>query len=91
MPMASALLLLVAANAGTAGKRPDRGTLDLEPIDRVWSGHAVRFALEVGASVIFIAYYDAQRQLTVASRPRDGRTWSYQKLDTATPASRVAG
>ncbi|HEV7608375.1 MAG TPA: hypothetical protein VGO61_13615 [Steroidobacteraceae bacterium] len=51
---------------GTAGKRPDRGTFDLEPIDRVWSGHAVRFALEVAANVIFISYYDAQRQFTVA-------------------------
>jgi hypothetical protein len=82
--MASAVLLLAAASGGAAEKRPERGTFNPETIDSVWSGHAVRFALDVGPNAIFVAYYDAQRQLTVASRPRNGGTWSYRKLDTRT-------
>ena len=82
--MTSALLMLVAASAGAAEKRPGRGTFALEAIDRVWSGHAVRFALETDANTVFVAYYDAERQLTVASRPRHGGAWRYQKLDTRT-------
>ena len=81
--MLSVALLLISA-AGAAEERPGQGTHELLPIDRVWSGHAVRFALEVDGGKIFVAYYDAARQLTVASRPRHGGTWSYQKLDTRT-------
>ena len=53
-----------------------------DAIDRVWSGHSVRSALLVTKSRIFVGYYDANRQLTVASRPRNGSAWTYQKLDT---------
>jgi len=59
-------------------------TLDLSAIDRVWSGHSVRFALTVTDRSIVAAYYDASRQMTVASRLRAGGTWSYRKLDTRT-------
>jgi hypothetical protein len=53
-----------------------------EAIDRVWSGHSVRSALLVTQDRIYIGYYDAGRQLTVAMRPVTGGGWTYQKLDT---------
>ncbi len=53
-----------------------------DAIDRVWSGHSVRSALLVTKDRIYIGYYDASRQLTVAVRPLGGGGWTYQKLDT---------
>lgn len=53
-----------------------------EAIDRVWSGHSVRFALVTTKSDIVVGYYDANRQLTVARRRKAGGGWTYQKLDT---------
>ncbi len=53
-----------------------------DAIDRVWSGHSVRSALLVTRDRIYIGYYDANRQLTVAVRPLGGGGWTYQKLDT---------
>lgn len=55
-------------------------SLDLSAIDRVWSGHSVRFALVVNEKSIHVAYYDANRQMTVASRPRGVAHWTYHKL-----------
>lgn len=53
-----------------------------EAIDRVWSGHSVRSALLLTKTRIVIGYYDANRQLTIAARPKNGGGWVYQKLDT---------
>lgn len=55
---------------------------EITAIDRVWAGQSSRFALSVTAARIFVAYYDANRQLTVASRPRQSNDWVYQKLDS---------
>ncbi len=51
-------------------------------VNRVWSGHSVGFALVVTKAAILAAYYDADRHLTVASRPRRGGDWVYRKLDS---------
>ncbi len=57
----------------------------MEAIDRIWSGHYSRFALATTARSIVVAYYDANRQLTVATRPRDnGAGWVYHRLDSWT-------
>jgi hypothetical protein len=82
--MVSTVLWCLTTVAAAAEKRPEGGTLELQAIDRVWSGHAVRFSLKVTADTVFVAYYDAGRQLTVASQPRGGGAWRYQKLDTRT-------
>ncbi len=55
----------------------------LQPIDKVWSGHSVKFALLVTRTRVVIGYYDAGRQLTVAMRDRTGGSWISQKLDTS--------
>jgi hypothetical protein len=56
----------------------------IQEVDRVWSGHAVNFALAVSPNTIFVGYYDAQRRLTVVSRPTSKSDWTYQKLDVVT-------
>lgn len=50
------------------------------PVDRVWSGHPVGFALLTEASYQFAAYYNADRQLVVASRMLDESTWTRTPL-----------
>ena len=59
-------------------------TPKLEAIDQVWSGHSVNFAIQTSSARVFVAYYDANRRLTVASRARAGGSWTYQKLDSVT-------
>jgi hypothetical protein len=57
----------------------------IEAVDRVWAGHYTAFALVPGKDRIVVAYYDANRQLTVATRPRDnGAGWVYHRLDSWT-------
>jgi len=55
--------------------------MDLEP---VWSGHPVSFALLTVDGHQFAAYYDANRQVTVAQRKLDSATWKFRKLENFT-------
>jgi hypothetical protein len=50
-----------------------------ELIDRVWSGHPVKFGFLTERGHQFIAYYDAERQITVAGRKLDGTNWTRVK------------
>lgn len=52
----------------------------IEAVDRVWAGHDVPFALVVAEERIFVGYYDAARQLSVASRSRKSSGWTYKRL-----------
>ncbi|WAC47137.1 BNR repeat-containing protein [Asticcacaulis sp. SL142] len=55
----------------------------VEAIDKVWAGHSVGFAVTTSASHIYVAYYDANRQLSVAQRPLNNPAhWVYHKVDT---------
>ncbi|MGR6331195.1 BNR repeat-containing protein [Sphingomonas sp. XXL09] len=83
MGLAAALLLAGGAPAQQAAVPPPASApaVQLSAIDRVWAGHSARFALAVTEAKIFVAYYDANRQLTVASRDRHGSYWIYHKLD----------
>jgi hypothetical protein len=56
------------------------GAQRLETVDRVWSAHPVPFALTVSNERIYVGYYDANRQLSIASRARAGTGWTYQRL-----------
>ena len=49
---------------------------DGELLDRVWSGHPVTFALLTERGHQFVAYYDAERRLTVADRKLGGTNWT---------------
>ncbi|MCC7491141.1 MAG: BNR repeat-containing protein [Fimbriimonadaceae bacterium] len=55
-------------------------TVDLAP---VWAGHPVGFALLTAGDRQWVAYYAADRQLTVAERVLPGGAWSFTRLDTA--------
>jgi hypothetical protein len=79
-----ALLLAVATGGSSTAQPASRPAAELSAIDRVWSGHYVPFAMAVGERAILVAYYDANRQLTVARRTRDGSYWTYHRLDSWT-------
>jgi hypothetical protein len=51
--------------------------VDVEP---VWSGHPVGFSLLTDGARQFIAYYDAERRMTVASREVTSSEWTFKKL-----------
>lgn len=75
--MLAALLAIAAPVPAQVAPAPT-----LSAIDRVWSGHSVGIALVVTADRILVGYYDANRQLTIASRPRRSGAWVYHKLDS---------
>lgn len=50
-------------------------------IDTAWSGHRIKPYLLTRGENQFIAYFDANRQMTVAHR-KFGSTWRYYKVDS---------
>lgn len=58
---------------------PQARLTDLEP---VWTGHRVGFSLLTGPEVQFAAYYNADRQMTVAQRRLDSSSWTFTRLDS---------
>lgn len=66
------VLMSVALAAGSSAE-----TLDIGP---VWSAHPVGFSLYTHNDWQFVAYYDANRQMTVASRKLDAKSWTTFKL-----------
>jgi hypothetical protein len=54
-------------------------TLDIAD---VWSGHPVGFALVTRSDQQFVAFYDADRNMTVASRKLDSQSWQIARLGT---------
>ncbi|MEP0844463.1 MAG: BNR-4 repeat-containing protein [Phycisphaerae bacterium] len=56
----------------------------LEGLDvgRVWAGHPVEFALLTVRGRQFVAYYDADRRMTLAARRLDESEWTYRRLDS---------
>ena len=65
-------LLPLCANGVEAEELTVQQVLDVAP---VWSGHPVRFALLTHGKHQFVAFYDAQRQMTVGSRDVDSDRW----------------
>lgn len=51
-----------------------------EVIDTVWAGHPVGFGAVADEQTLYVGYYDAQRYLTIASRPIAGGTWHYRRF-----------
>src|ERR1017187_5460031 len=58
--------------------------VDALVVAQVWSGHPVDFAVLAGQPHQFVAFYDDQRQLTVARRRLDERRWTFVKLPDVT-------
>jgi len=80
------LLILIATIATSVGNRADAEsprrweiaeTIDVEP---VWSGHRVGMSLLTAGGRQYVAYYDAERRMSVASRLLTEKSWQIQKL-----------
>ena len=50
------------------------------PIEKVWAGHPVRFAIETVGTRQYVAYWDAGRRMSVAARDLGARSWELRKL-----------
>jgi len=72
LPLSAALLL-----AGGLAANANETVLDVAP---VWAGHPVGFALLTHEDRQFVAFYDAERKLTVASRGLLETKWHFVLL-----------
>lgn len=79
MIASSFLPAIASVSAADQPADPSVQVLDIEP---VWSGHSVRFALLTHGDKQFVAYYDANRQLSVAERSLGSKDWKITKLDS---------
>ena len=79
--LGATLALIFSAAGPTVGE--ELHVAEQIEVDRVWAGHPVRFALLTHGGRQIAAYYDAQRQMTVASRRLGDDRWQRVKLDTA--------
>jgi hypothetical protein len=73
----AALAALAAFSIGVRAADPADGIL----IDKVWSGHPVGFALLTDRGHQFIAYYDAERRITVTGRNLGETNWTRVAAD----------
>ena len=73
-------LILTASLLCCLARAADVEKLNIEP---VWSGHPVGFCLLTHAPHQFVAYYDAQRQMSVAQRTLTSTNWTITKLPSA--------
>jgi len=51
-------------------------------VEKVWSGHPVGFSLLTHQNLQFVAYYNEDRQMTIASRKINDNKWTFQRLDS---------
>jgi hypothetical protein len=75
--IASFLLAMIfaALMEGEEISPPEPKILEVLEIDKVWTGHPVGFCLLTSGQYQFAAYYDADRQMTIASRMLDENNW----------------
>ncbi|MDQ8183606.1 BNR repeat-containing protein [Pelagicoccus sp. SDUM812005] len=59
----------------------DYEVVNRQAIDRVWSGNYVGFDILMSGQHQYVAYYDANRQMTVAHREASA-PWVYYKVDS---------
>lgn len=71
---------------GPRGRRPGPAeeVLDTIPVGDTWAGHYVAQALLTDGDDQYVAYYDAERRMTVAQRGLGDDTWTTTRLDSVT-------
>jgi len=69
------LISIFPAEGGSSARSQD--TIDIAP---VWAGQPVGFALLTHGDRQFVAFYDAERQMTVGVRKLDSREWHFVRL-----------
>jgi hypothetical protein len=80
----AARAVVVAATLAASSPSPAVEVLERSNVAPVWSAHPVSFCLLTARGWQFVAFYDARRDLTVASRPVPGGSWSLAKLPRRT-------
>ena len=68
-------MVLLVAGAGMVRAAVER--VEVEP---VWSAHPVGFTLVTHPPFQIVAYYDAQRRMSVAQRRLDTTDWTFTRL-----------
>ncbi|MBN1417237.1 MAG: BNR repeat-containing protein [Planctomycetes bacterium] len=71
-------LTLAASDPRPAG--PEVTIAGVVPVAPVWAGHPVGFCLLTSGDRQYVAYYDAERRMTVAVRDRKSDRWQFQVL-----------
>lgn len=73
--LAGLAVALTAAPLAAEGAVVER--LDVAP---VWSGHPVGFSIETAGDRQYVAFYDAERRMTVAARSLGSADWTFARL-----------
>ncbi len=79
-------LYLSSANASCLAAEPERETwriAEMFEVEPVWSGHRVGMSLLTAEDRQYVAYYDADRRMSVASRALGSDEWQIKKLPTS--------
>jgi hypothetical protein len=74
------LLMAMLGLAAPADDVAPSTNIKVHEIDEAWAGHPVGFDLLTGMGKQFIAYYDADRVMTIASRDVGADTWAHARL-----------
>lgn len=78
--MAASLLTLAAVLSSPGFSKEDAVDVEILDIAPVWSGHPVGFCLLTHSAQQFVAFYDANRRMTVAARDLDSEEWDFVRL-----------
>ncbi len=83
-PMRALLFAATSACVVSIVSANDKETVlfDTLEIDEVWAANRVSFALQTVGNQQFVAYYDRNRMMTVATRELGSRTWSKKTLSS---------
>ncbi len=73
--------MLVARSPSLLAKQDQAPAIKTSAIDYVWSGHRIKPYLLTRGNNQYVAYFDANRQMTVAHRTL-GAPWRYYKVDS---------
>ncbi|MCF2946961.1 BNR repeat-containing protein [Paraglaciecola aquimarina] len=77
----SAAVFFTQVNIVTAASEMQKQQIKSIAIDTVWSGHRIKPYLLTRGEHQYLAYFDANRQMTVAHR-KLGAPWRYYKVDS---------
>lgn len=72
-----ARVVLLVCGGSLAHAEESVNVLEVAP---VWAGHPVGFCLLTDGNDQFVAFYDAERHMTVAQRKLDSREWRFLRL-----------
>lgn len=77
-----AMIAIVSPLALSLAGEPQDSEFKILEIEPVWAGHSVGFSLVTHGDKQFAAYFDANRQLSVAERSLASSDWKITKLDS---------